>query len=1106
MNRTGWHWGKRVGQTSENTTMTFRGAALMLVVVCAFAAALHWDARSAGKISTASMQEPAPIEAINALGHLPLIFEQNDGQTDPQVKFLARGGRYELFLTPGEAVLELQNPTSKHHGSSRPTASVLRMGLAHANTNVEVSGANSLPGKSNYFIGNNPERWHRNIPQFARVRYHEVYPGVDLVYYGHEGQLEYDFEVAPGADAGNIALQLQGANHITLESNGDLALQTPAGEIRLHAPRVYQPVAHLNQQTPVAAKFVLRKNKRENNSDEVGFEFADYDHTRALVIDPVLSYSTYLGGSGVESCSTIIGQPVTGNTAGGANAGVPRCPAVAVDSAQNIYIAGSTMSTDFPGPSGTAPRLGTAGTANVFVAKINPSGSPAPAQLIFSTYLGGNGVDYTAGVGVDSGFNVAVAGTTSSSNFPAPLGYQSAPLSSGNHVFASKLDPSGSVLLYSTYLSGSGADVASGLALDTSGLMYVTGTTTSQNFPTIAGDFQTTPLAATQFFFSKLNPFLTGVTSLSYSTYIGGSTAGGATPVTIGGGIAVDSSFSVYVSGGTNFSDMPLLNAYQQYAGGLDAWVAKFLFPQNSQTPSTLSYLTYFGGTGDDIAYGVAVDQNANAYITGSTTSADIAPATSTIAFQPSLDCPILNSCPPNPTAPDAFVARFGVLCTATSCSVTTLPLTYFSYLGGTANDIGLDIAVDTIGGARLTGWTNSSDFHTLNNPANLFYGGGVDAFVARIDTTSNSPTSLSHFSTYLGGSGTDVGTGVAVDSLTNSYVAGETTSVNFPYDNPYQTALNGPSDAFATKLGSLANLVVTETATPNPVGVGNSVTFTYTITNDGDAVTGMNFNSSLPTSGTTFVSASASPGSCNGVTNGSVGCTLGTLNAGATATVTVVLTPTVAQPLGNTGTVTIAGSNLQFSPQVPASVIVYDYTLGISPSGPVTVPAGIPAVYTLSVAPTPAGGTIPNSVTLACGSGLPSGATCTFTNNPMPNLNTGPQSSTMVINSVARVSVTTQLERRGPLYAAILPLFGLALLGVSLRGSMSRKKKSWITHVLGAFLIGAFLSLSLFSGGCSSSSSTTTTTGTPAGTYTVVVNATSGTITHSESVTYIVQ
>ncbi len=1089
LNRNGWQFGQ--------TKVTFRSGAMMIAALCALTASIRWDVVSSRKNRAAAPSPTVPmLQAKNALGSLPLVFEQNAGQTDSQVKFLARGGGYELFLTGNEAVLELQRPRQKS-----PKISVLRMGLANANVS-SVVGTNRLPGTSNYFIGNNPAKWLRNIPQFARVQYHEVYPGVDLVYYGHQGQLEYDFEVAAGADTSKIALQLQGADKISVQPNGDLALSTQNGEVRLHAPVVYQQSQNSNEKIPVAGKFALLAG------NQVGFELGAYDHSRALVIDPVLSYSTYLGGSGAESCSTIIGSPVNGTTTGGANAGVPGCPAVAVDAAQNIYIAGSTMSTDFPGPAGVAPRLGTQGTANIFIAKINPSASTTTAQLIFSTYLGGNGLDYTAGVAVDSGFNVSVAGTTSSSDFPAQLGYQTAPLSSGNHVFASKLDPSGTILLYSTYLSGSGVDTASGLALDTSGLIYVTGTTTSSNFPTIAGDFQTIPLAATQFFFSKLNPFLTGTQSLLYSTYIGGSTANGATPVTIGGGIAVDSSFSVYVSGGTNFSDMPILNAYQQYDAGLDGWVAKFLFPQNSQRPPSLSYLTYFGGSGDDIAYGVAVDQNANAYIVGSTTSSDIALGSGTTPFQSALDCPPNpngGACPTTPTAPDAFVARFGVLCTATTCTTTTLPLSYFSYLGGTGNDIGLSIAVDSIGGAHISGWTNSTDFHTLNNPANLLYGGGVDAFVARIDTTSNSPTSLSHFSTYLGGSGTDLATSVAVDSLGNTYVVGETTSVNFPYDNPYQTALNGTSDAFATKLGSLADLVVTETATPNPVGVGNNVTFTYTITNDGDAVTGLNFNSTLPSSGATFISAAASPGSCSNATNNAVVCTLGTLNAGATATVTIVLSPTVAQPLGNTGVVTIAGSNYTASPVVPASVTVNDFLLTISPAGAVTVPAGIPATYTIQVAPTPTGGTIPNSVTLACGSGLPTGATCVFTNNPMPNLNTGPQSSTLVINSTARVSTTTELLRRGPFYASIIPLFGLAFLGVGLQGTL-RRRKSWLARALGILLMGAFVSLTMFSAGCSGKSSTTTTTGTPAGTYTVVVNATSGSITHSTSVTYIVQ
>jgi hypothetical protein len=288
--------------------------------------------------------------------------------------------------------------------------------------------------------------------------------------------------------------------------------------------------------------------------------------------------------------------------------------------------------------------------------------------------------------------------------------------------------------------------------------------------------------------------------------------------------------------------------------------------------------------------------------------------------------------------------------------------------------------------------------------------------------------------------------------------------------------------------------------ASPNPVGVGNNVTFTYSILNAGDAVTGLNFNTTLPATGATFVSASASPGSCSGANGGIVGCTLGTLNAQATATVTVVLTPIVAQPLGNTGTVSVGGSSLQFSPAVPASVVVNDYTLTVTPGGPVTVPAGVPATYTAQVTPTP-GGTIPNQISLACGSGLPAGATCTFSNNPIPNLNNGAQSSTLIINSVARVTTTTQLLRGGPFYALMLPLFGITFLGVGVS-----RKKSMRSRISSILLVGVFLALALFLAGCSSKASTTTTTGTPAGTYTVVVNATSGTVTHSESITYVVQ
>jgi len=1070
--------------------------AVLLLLVVAIIAALRLDLTSSRQTSATARKE-GKTALVTGLGQLPLSFEPNRGQTDSQVKFLAHGSRYALFLTAQEAVLKLQTPvlTSPGHDLSergRPKAAVLRMDLENASPSAQVSGLGVLPGVSNYLRGNDPTKWERNVPHFAEVRYHDVYPGTDLIYYGKQGQLEYDFEIAPGASAGNVKLGFRGATNASLDADGDLNLHVDGGVVTLRAPQVYQKVG--DQRQEVSGKFELL------SANQVGFAVGDYDRSRTLVIDPVLSYSTYLGGTGEESCSTIIGAPVTGTTSQGSDAGTPGCPAIAVDAAQNVYLAGSSTSTNFPNPI-ASPTL--QGTADVFVAKLTPSAPTQATQLVYSTFLSGtSGTSYTAGVAVDSAFQATLGGTTSSPDFPAAQGYQSAPKTAGNHVFATKLDVTGSSPVYSTYLSGSGVDLASGVALDTSGLIYITGTTTSADFPVTTGSFQTVAKASSQFFFSKINPAITGPSSLLYSSYIGGTgTQLGGPPINIGGGIAVDSSFNVYVSGGTNFIDMPILDAYQEYAAGLDAWVARFAFPQNSQTPPSLTYLSYFGGAGDDIAYAVGVDSSGDAYIAGSTTSADIALGTSTTPFQSAIACTTItnNVCP----TPDAFVAKFGVPCSVSSCSTTTLPFVYFSYLGGTGSDVALGLVVDSIGGAKMTGWTNSTDFHTLNNPGNLTYGGGVDAFVTRIDTTAVSSTSPSHFSTYLGGAGTDVGTGIAIDALDQTYATGETASINFPIANagsvipPFQTTLQGTSDAYVTKLGSSVSLTVTETATPNPVGVGNNVTFTYTITNTGDVVTGLNFNSPLPASGATFVSATASPGSCGSVTNGSVGCTLGTLNGGGTATVSIVLAPTVAEPLGNTGTFSVAGSSNTFSPMVPASVTANDFTLAVSPATSV-VPAGLPASYIITLTPT---GNIPNSVSLACGSGLPTGATCVFPQNanPIPNLNLGAVNSTLVINSTQRVTTTVSLWHGRTFYAMLLPMFGMAFLGIGLGKKNRRRLVSGIMLVMCVSLVGVIA-------GCHTSSSTTTTTGTPAGTYIITINATTGTITHSTAVTYVVQ
>jgi hypothetical protein len=1031
-------------------------------------------------------------QGVASYGRLPLMFEANQGQSDAAVKFLARGAGYGLFLTKNEAVLVLRNG----HDSSPSRASVVRMELANASADAEVVGADELPGKSHYFMGNDPKKWYRDVAQFARVRYRGVYPGVDLDYYGRQGRLEYDFEVAPGADPKQIRVRFEGARNLRIAGNGDLEVGGDGAELRLLAPRAYQNYG--SEERVVAARFQVLSEK------EIAFALGQFDRSRELVIDPVLTYSTYLGGSGVESCSAITGLTQT-----------PGCPAIAVDSAGSVYVAGSTTSTNFPVTSGSYQGAPGAGfKANVFVTKFNTTGS----ALVYSTYLGGNGTDYTAGIAVDSAGNAYVAGTTTSSNFPtnglnAP--FQNAPLSTGKHAFVSVLGNTGSSLLYSTYLSGNGTDIATGVALDPSANIYVTGTTTSTEsetgFPSTIGAFQVTSNATNQIFLTKLDAATPGTGSVVYSTYFGGSSPSNGNVV--GGGVAVDTNSNAYITGATNFTNMPVLNAYQGIlAGGYDAFVAKF--SPTAVSGSQLVYSTYLGGAGDDFGYGIAVDSSFYAYITGATNSTNDFGITQT-----SGSTALQGTYGGGPS--DAFVAKLGVPCTGTSCTTTTVPLTYFTYLGGAGTDVGTAIAVDSIGGARITGWTNSTNFPVLNNrlpQSNCHPGAISNAFVARVDTTATTPTAPGHNSACFGGNGKDIGTSMATDSEGTDYLVGETSSTSgFPLLNAFQPALNGPSDAFVSKLGPYVNLTVNETATPSPVGVGNQVSFVYTITNGfntngvitnpGDYVSGITFADTLPSTGVaTFTSATGPSGSsCPAQpTNGIIACNVGSLNASSTATVTIVLTPVApATPnagpviLGNTATVGIYGTNYNVSPNPPASVYVNDFTLSISPAS-VTVPAGVPASYTAVLTPT---GNIPDAVTLTCASGLPTGAKCLLTTNPIPNLSTGRASTTLVIDTTARVTTTTRLWQKGTLYVTWLPVSGLALLGVGVGRKRSRKQRLLIGTL---FLV--LFSLIAFQPGCSSTKSVTTTTGTPAGTYVVTVSATSGSAVRNQTVTLVVQ
>ncbi len=523
-----------------------------------------------------------------------------------------------------------------------------------------------------------------------------------------------------------------------------------------------------------------------------------------------------------------------------------------------------------------------------------------------------------------------------------------------------------------------------------------------------------------------------------------------------------------------------------------------------------MNYATYFGGTnGSDVAYGVAVDTSHTAYMTGSTTSSDI-PLPSTDLITPFQSCPgmpnpPLPALPPSPcpavTHSDAFVAKFvqPVITGTTPGSVT---LSYFSYLGGSLDDVGLAIAADTTAGARIAGLTKSSDFPTSGTPQLSGYGGNTDAFYARIDTTTTSTTTTTPttYSSYLGGSGIDIGTGVALDFQSNSYLTGETSSADFPTLTPFQAHLQGPSDAFVTKLIPVSNgLVTTSVGTPTPVGVGNAVAFKYTVTNTStDPTSGVIFTDLLAANNSTFVSATASPGSCGSIASQSVSCAIGLLDVGGIATVTVTLTPTLGPSLSNSGYV----SAPTIGPTSSPTVVVNDYSVAPAPGSPtsVPVPAGTPAQYKIQVTPT---GAIPNSVTLSCGSGLPSLGSCTFTDgSDITNLNNGPQIRNLVITTQARVTTTTGLRRNGgPFYALWFPVSGLALIGVGIGGKTSSRRR-----VLMGLILAGFFALVLFQAGCGSSSSVTTTTGTPAGTYTITVNAVSGTITRTTPIQLIVQ
>ncbi len=696
---------------------------IVLKRLFAFALALALPA-AVGPASPAPARDlhasaPVPSEASVAGRRSAVRFEANVGQTDARVRYLARGSGYVLFLTGDETVLSLAGPDKR--------SSALRMRLANADPRAGLIAEDRLPGVSNYFLGDDPSRWRTDVPSYARVRQEAVYPGVDVVYYDGGGLLEYDFIVASGADPSAIAVEWEGAESSEIDASGDLVMKVAGGEVRQSAPAIYQ-------EDEVGERRTVAGGWASYGGGRVGLRVGAYDPSRPLVVDPILTYSTFLGGTQGESAYGVAVDSaglayVTGLTlstdyptwvaydptnSGGADvsqdAFVTKMSvygnllvystylggsaneyggAIAVDATGSAYVSGSTGG-GFP--TANAYDATHNGSTDVFVTKLNPAGN----VLVYSTYLGGSSTEETGGIAIDASGSVFVAGNVSSSDFPTASAFD-ASFNGGLDAFVAKLSPAGNALLYSTFLGGGGIDQATGIAVDSGGAAYVVGLVDASGFPT-ANAFDAVFSGDSDAFVAKLSP---AGNALAYSTYLGGS--GGE----LARGIAVDGDGAAYVAGATSSADFPVAAAFDNAIGGpQDAFVTKLAPAGNA-----LVYSTFLGGSADDVAWSLTVDATRSAYVTGRTGSTEF---------------PMTNASDPSYNGErDAFVTKF------TAAGTT---LAYSTYLGGSEIDDGLAIAVDASGAAYVAGSTFSINFPTAN-PYTLFYSGFGDAFVFKLDS-----------------------------------------------------------------------------------------------------------------------------------------------------------------------------------------------------------------------------------------------------------------------------------------------------------------------------------------------------------------------------------
>ncbi len=851
-----------------------------------------------------------------AMASAPMNFEVNRGQTDKRVKFLSRGAGYTLFLTADSAVMAFPHtsaaaarphippapyalpratPPAPSGSAVAPTESVLSMRVVGANSSAHITGLDRQVAESNYFIGNDPKKWHTRLTNYGKVQYAGVYPGVDLVYYGNQKQLEYDFVVRPGADPKPIELNLasgpQGETAIPLriDAQGNLIATLDGDDVLFHKPVIYQPATAAGTKSEVDGQFVLKGNGR------VGFAVSAYDRSRELVIDPALTFSTYLGGSNED-----IAYGVT----------------YGVDHGQPIVV-GSTRSADFPQVKALYPfhptTCGTQVCRDIFVTKWNPSLS----ALIFSTYVGGSNDEVPFQVTQDVFGDIFLTGYTLSTDFPVRGPVVQKTFGGGTvtgDAFVVQVESAGFYLEWSTYVGGAGDDVGYSIQIDTPGNAYIVGSTTSLNWPITKGAYQ--PTCGLDQGGTCNTAFLTEVSangkSYVYSTYLGGSGGLGEAAYAV----ALDSNANPYVAGITGSPNFPTTSgAFKTTCGsdalcngGYDGFVTKMNLT-NTLNPA-LTYSTFLGGSGYDYLSGIAVDGSGNAYVAGGTTSIDFPVSAS--AAQRTYGG---NSagCTPSSTTICGDV-------TVSKLNSTGSALTYSTYLGGSNDESpGFSMALDAQGNVYITGFTDSTNFPQVN-PMQSYGGGAGDAFVTKVNPSG---TAFS-YSTYLGGNGWDFGYHTALDPTGNVYIAGGTTSTNFPVTvHATQSTCGtdgncngGLADAFFAKVVLSADMSITNKAATS-VKSGATISYSIVAKNNGpDSATTVTVTDATPT-GTTFASVTANGGSCTAPPVGGTGtvtCTVTTMANGNTFAITLVLNVTAAS--GSTISDTASVASVTYDPK----------------------------------------------------------------------------------------------------------------------------------------------------------------------------------------------